>query len=340
MPRPIVMSAFLVGGLLVAPALAQVPPPPLSLGECLPKATEPLPTCVPAANVEEHALVTLMAARAWLQARQFAEARKALASSLRSLDGNTNIGLLVRSHAAYGDALHALSEAPAADAEWQAASRLWASQATLDWIRSLPREVASEAAQLAADAAGGAALHLAESRVRRAETPTPPFVPHKTLDRQASFLRYTAEQLAPWLTSRHEGILAAERELEQVYLVPGLAPRWRVAVATDIGSLWAHFVEQYLHAADSCGPSCDGLRSSYYPGTFDDPWEPYKHRARDAFEAGIALSRQHRLVTEHTLVCERWLARNYRSEYAAFDELFPSPDWRPPAFQPPVVHLQ
>lgn len=333
------MATLLASGLTVA-ASAQAADQPLSLGECLPRATEPLPTCVPATTVEEHALVTLIRARAWLRARQLSEAAKELAANLGQLEGSANIGLLVQSHAAYGDALFAASQISAAETEWQAASRIWASEAALNWIRGLSPEGAHRAVRFAADAAGGAATHLAESRVRRAEVPPPAFVPGSTRDRKASFLRYLTQQLAPWLGSRHEAIRAAEQELEQVYLVPGLAPQWRAAVATDIGSLWARFVEQYIHAEDSCGSACYEPRNAYYHYDFDDSWEPYKHRARDAFEVAVAISRQHHFVTEYTLVCERWLARNYRSEYAALDELFPSPDWKRQALQAAAVRLQ
>jgi len=35
-----------------------------------------------------------------------------------------------------------------------------------------------------------------------------------------------------------------------------------------------------------------------------------------------------------TLVCEHWLARNYRGDYARLDELVPSADWASSGFVP------
>lgn len=353
---------FLAALLAPAPARAQANAP-LALGECLPQPTLPLPTCVPAVTVEEHGLVTLMRARAWLKGQQFAEAAQALAKSLGQLAGTADVGLLVQSHAAYGEALLGLSRLPAAEKELHAAAGLWASEAALTWVRSLPsREGSQRSLELAADAASRAVMRLAESHLQNAEVPLPRFTQGAALEpfaprqdgqlrpaeraarqawakrQRAAFIRYLQEQVAPWLESRLQAIAVAEQELEQVYLVPVLAPQARVAVAANVGSLWAKLVEGYRTASDSCGSACKEFHNAYY-GTFDSPDEPYKQLARSAFEAGIALSRQQRFVTEYTLMCERWLARNYRSAYAGFDELVPPADWAAPAAQASAARL-
>ena len=348
------MGVLFLGVLLLpATARAQTNAAPLALGDCLPRPTLPLPTCVPAVTVEEHALVTLMRARAWLRGQQFAEAAQALVKSLSQLAGTADVGLLVQSHAAFGQALLGLSRLPAAEKALQGASGLWASEAALTWIRSLPSsEDGQRSLELAADAASEAVLRLAESHLRSAEVALPrftqgaalePFAPRQDSQlrptelaarqawakrQRAAFIRYLQEQVAPWLESRHQAIAEAEQELERVYLVPVLAPQARVAVAANVGSLWARLVEGYRTASDSCGSACKEFHNAYY-GTFDSPDEPYKQLARSAFEVGIALSRQHQFVTEYTLICERWLARNYRGQYASFDELVPSADWLP-----------
>lgn len=339
------MSAFLV------PVLARAQPNAASLAECLPQPTLPLPTCVPAESVEEHALVTLSRARAWLQTQQFTAAAQHLAASLRSLQGSADIGLRVRSHSLHGQALLGLSRFAEAKAELRAASSLWASQAALSWLRSLPVGRGSQRTlDLAADAASRAALSVAELHLRDGDVAPPrfaqgespePFAPRRDgelsqrertvrdawAERQrAAFVRFLQAQVPPWLARRRAAIQAAERELKQVYLVPPvLAPAWRVAVAADIGSLWSRFAEQQQRVAESCGRACDEFRTY---SNVADSWEPDKQRARRAFEAGVAVSRQYRLLTEYTLVCEHWLARTFSREYSRLDELLPSAHWR------------
>ena len=314
--------------ILLAPLPARAQTSPEALPECLPRPTLPLPTCVPAQSVEEHALVTLVRARAWLRNEQFAEAAQHLAKSLSSLDGSRDIGLLVRVHAAYGDALLGLARQSEAESELRAASGLWARGATLAWLRSLPKdETTRRSLQAASDAAASAVLHLAESHLQDAKMAPPPFTPGSS-PRRAAFLRYWADQVPPWFERKRDALVVAERELEQVYLVaPVLAAEWRVAVAADVGSLWGLFVEQQRAVANACGDACDDGHSASYYGTFDDSWAPDQHRARDAFETGVALSRRYRLFTASTRACEQWLARTYRHEYAGADELVPTAHW-------------
>jgi hypothetical protein len=309
---------------------------------------------VPAETVEEHALVTLVRARAWLRNQQFAEAAEHLAATLDKLERSADIGLLVRSHSAYGEALLGLARFSDAEAELRAASSLWASEAALSWLRSLPSGPDSRRAlQLATDAASRAALSIAELHVRdgdvapprfaQAESPEP-FAARRDSElsqreraardawseqRRTAFVRFLRAQVPPWLARRRAAIQAAERELEQVYLVPpALAPAWRVAVAADIGSLWSRFAEQQQSIDASCGNACDKFRFAF--SNIDDSWEPDKQRARRAFESCVALSRQYRLLTDYTLVCEHWLARTFKRDYARLDELVPSAHWGAP----------
>jgi hypothetical protein len=334
-----------------AQAHAQSADPELT-SACLPKPTLPWPTCVPAANTEEHALVTLRRAQALVAAQQFAEAAQALTESQQQLEGSADVGLVVRVRSLQGEALLGLRQLSAADAALRAASALWASENALTWIRRLPSgEVSQRAVQRAADAAARAVLRLAELHWRIAELEPPvftqgtspqPFAPRRDAElsrqeralRQAwaqrqrtAFVRYFQEQFAPWLIQQRAAVEAAEREFQQVYLVPPTAaPEWRVAVAANMGSLWGRLTDWQRKIGDSCGIACDEVRTRYY-GTFDDSWAPAQQLARSAFEACITLSRKYRLVSEYTLVCENWLAENYRAQYSRLDEYLPTADW-------------
>jgi hypothetical protein len=351
MPRQASLLVPALGALLLAaPAHADDSDPAL---ECLAKPTLPLPTCVPAQGPEEHTLVTLQRAQAWVRAEQFALAARSLAECQRRLAGSADVGLLVRVRSLEAEAWLGLSQTPAAEAAFRAAFELWASERALSWIRQLPSGEASQRSiQQASDAAARAVLLLAESHWRmpaagpppfaRAAAPQP-FAPRRDTElspqqraireawakgQRAAFLRHYQEQIAPWLVREHASLEAAEREFEQVYLVPPVAaPPWRVAVAANIGFLWGRFMVWQRAIDASCGVACDEVRTNAYYGTFDDSWEPDRQRARSAFEACIALSRKYRVLSEYTLACESWLAQNFRSDHASEEELMPTAHW-------------
>jgi tetratricopeptide (TPR) repeat protein len=352
MPCQALLRALALGVfLMTAPAQAS----PDEIAECLPRlaqANADWPVCVPAEGAEEHALVTLQRARAWVRSEQFAVAAESLAESLGSLEGSANVGLVVRVHSVYGEALLGQARFSEAEAALRTALGLWSSENALSWIRTLPSgEGGQRSVQLASDAAARAVLRLAESRLRHLEVKLPrfpaasspqPFAPRTDLEllpteravrsawaqrQRAAFVRYLHERVAPWLARQRAAIEEAEREFEQVYLVPPVAaPEWRVAVAANIGSLWGRFTDWQQALDASCGVACDEWRTAYY-GTLDDPWEPDRRRARAAFDACLALSRKYRLLTEYTLVCEGWLARNFRSDYSSQEELMPVAHW-------------
>jgi hypothetical protein len=88
-------------------------------------------------------------------------------------------------------------------------------------------------------------------------------------------------------------------------------------------------------------PTLDNEDFRYFRFAFsniDDSWEPDKQRARRTFEACVALSRQYRLLTEYTLVCEHWLARTFKRDYARLDELVPAAHWAGPAVAAETRH--
>ena len=97
---------------------------PDSDSECLPKPTLPWPTCVPARTAEEHALVTLRRAQAWVDTQQFAKAEQALAESQRRLESSADVGLIVRVRCLRGEALLGLSQLSAAEATLRPALEL------------------------------------------------------------------------------------------------------------------------------------------------------------------------------------------------------------------------
>ncbi|HET9931036.1 MAG TPA: hypothetical protein VFQ35_10125 [Polyangiaceae bacterium] len=274
--------------------------------------------------------VTLERARAWVESERFAEAAALLVDELPCIDESQDVGLRVRARSLYGDALAGSGEAARAERELQSASRLWGSELALDWIRGLPTgETSQRDVRRAAAAAARASLHVADLRLRALELAPPVFVRVAgSAERQRrAFGRYLTVEFAPWAHRQYAAYEIAQRHFEQVYLSPPVAaPEWRVAVAARIGSLWGRLSDQMARVDQLCGPACDDRGASYH-GTFDDPWEPERQRARAAFETCITLSRKYRLLTDDTLTCERWLGSHFRTQYSALDELVPTAHW-------------
>jgi hypothetical protein len=290
-------------------------------------------------------------AAASIEKQQWSDAVERLAP----LDEPSDYGARVRRQALLGVALSELSD-PRADGELEQALAAWAAPEALGWIRSLPSgEASARVVQRTYDAAAGAAFQRAELVRRRTMRPLPgfaragegpPFAPRpdaaltlaelrqRTAWREryrADLQQYIREVLAPWARRQRGLIRLLQQEYEKVHFIPpGASPEWRVAVAASVGTLWGDFLVA-LRSIDE--PICSAYdtfeRLDGYYCTFDDPTERERQLARHAFELCVTLSRQHRLLTRHTLTCEAWLAENYRFDHGRLDELMPVPGLQP-----------
>ena len=315
---------------------------------CIARATLPLPTCTPPETPEERQSVALARAAASIEKQEWSAA----VQTLRALDEPFDYGARVRALALLGVAGSELGDT-GADEHLEQALVAWAAPEGLAWIRSLPSgEASARRVQRTYDAVASAAFQKADLVRRRTLRPLPPFAraaesppfapradsalrPQELRKRdawrsrhRAALLKYLDEVFAPWVHRQRALVVQLQREYERVHFVaPGATPEWRVAVAASVGSLWGDFVvaQRGVDAALRAAYDDYEVRAAYY-GTFGDPaWEPDQQLARSAFERCVDLSRRHRILTRHTLVCEAWLARNYRAEHRQLDELIPVP---------------
>ena len=112
-------------------------------------------------------------------------------------------------------------------------------------------------------------------------------------------------------------------------LDPAPAPRWVIASTARIGQLWARFAAAHRpppiphvgwpHGSD---PGVDELRA-LYGRAFQDASEPFRRRAKAAFEGCLAASARLRHADERSELAVRWLARHFPAEHRAIDELYP-----------------
>jgi hypothetical protein len=353
--------ALFLCGLPLSTSASPVPSAIESGEDCIARATIPLPTCTPPETPEERQRLALDRAAASIEKQDWSAAVQILSGIEQPVD----YGARVRLQALLGVASSELND-PRADEELEQALTAWAAPESLAWIRDLPvGEASARLVQRTYDAVASAAFQRAELARRRTIKPlpsfpraaeTPPFAPRPDAaltpterrkrdtwrsSYRAALQEYVRNVFAPWARRQRQLIALLQREYEEVHFVaPGATPEWRVAVAARVGTLWGDFsvAQSSLDAATRSAHDADELPGAYY-GTFDDPWEPDRQLARSAFEKCVELSRKHRILTHHTLVCEAWLGRNYRFEHRQLDEFMPLPHRWPSSSVPPFAPI-
>jgi hypothetical protein len=106
------------------------------------------------------------------------------------------------------------------------------------------------------------------------------------------------------------------------------------AAGARVGQMWSKFVAEFRAAPipkewKQNGPSPYGvnweeIRAAYYEA-IDVASEPYRKRAKVAYEACLQHSSRYQYFDDHSRTCETWLAKNYATEYHLLDELRGTP---------------
>lgn len=175
-------------------------------------------------------------------------------------------------------------------------------------------------------AVGEAYFAAAEERKQR-EVDTldfPAYAGHGTEDDVRVHIDTKVES---WLQKKSSAIENVAVDYGKVVdLKPEAPPRWVIAARSRVGLLWGSLVDQ-AHAAPlpmSLRTNAK-LRGIYY-GALDDKIQRIKDRkARPALVACLGDSVKLRYFDAHARDCELWLAKNYKAEYHAIDELGPAP---------------
>src|SRR5262249_15558161 len=116
---------------------------------------------------------------------------------------------------------------------------------------------------------------------------------------------------------------------------PSPPPRWIIASGARVGQMWGKFVAEFRAAPIprewlQNGPSPYGdltweeIRGAYWGG-IDDASEPYRKRAKGAYETCLSYSSRYQFFDDHSRASELWLSKNYATEYHAVDELRGTP---------------
>ncbi|HZU85375.1 MAG TPA: hypothetical protein VE987_20730, partial [Polyangiaceae bacterium] len=121
-------------------------------------------------------------------------------------------------------------------------------------------------------------------------------------------------------------------------LQPVPPPRWVIAAASRAGLMWGNFVDDFRRAPY---PK-EWDKKGFVPGTgdtltwqevkanylehLDEASEPIKkEKAKPALKRCLDDSVKYQYFDEYSRDCEKWLAKNYKTEYHVVDELRGAP---------------
>jgi hypothetical protein len=301
--------------------------------------------------------VTLAVARDCAGASAWAATRATLLPAMTVIDRRAALELRAQAHGLLSRAAAGLGSATEAAAEHR---RVLAIAAKAERLET---QAWGEGAR---DAAGEARMYFAEGKALAVERIALP--PYPGVSSREAVIAYVNKVAAPWLARRMSALAEAERAYGRVLgvelpppprfgggdpdalmmleqLAPGgsadrYSARLRIAALARVGSMWAdtlrllRSVPLPKQTAQEAARGFEALRAMYYQ-MLDSGQDPLRRRAEGAFRECLRLSSLHRIVDEHTRVCEAWLVEHARAEYGASrDEIGPGAGWMGPAVVP------
>ncbi|MFO0757861.1 MAG: tetratricopeptide repeat protein [Byssovorax sp.] len=185
-------------------------------------------------------------------------------------------------------------------------------------------------------AVGEAQFFFAEQQ--RKEVDQIRFPEYRGSGRRDDVMRHIDTKVRAWIKKKQPAIEAAEKAyltIEAIEPVP--PPAFMIAAGSRVGQMWSRFVAEFRAAPIpkewmQHGPSpygdltWDEIRTEYY-NEIDRVSEPYRQRAKVAYQACLRYSLKYQHFDENSRACEVWLARTYGAEYHLVDEIKSAPAW-------------
>jgi tetratricopeptide (TPR) repeat protein len=281
-------------------------------------------------------------------------ARKALSGAMGMLD-KAPPDIQVQAHASLARALMHLKQEKTAAGEYEKVRKLWGDGATAqakinDAYKSEGEDQRAHRVGKALDAVGEATFFASEDK-KHEKVDAIPFPVYKGPGTKDDIKKYTDKTLLPWVQKKRAAIEEVDTEYQKVTeLQPVPPPRWVIAAASRAGLMWGNFVDDFRKAPY---PK-DWDKKGFVPGTndtlswadvradylehLDEASEPIKRdKAKPALKRCLDDSVKYQYFDEYSRDCEKWLAKNYKTEYHVVDELRGAPtlsngglDDRPP----------
>jgi hypothetical protein len=274
-----------------------------------------------------------------VEQEDYAQAKRRLGNAMAEIDRSAAVDVQIQAHAMLGRALWKMGGETGAAAEYAKVRALFRDPAAVTArLASAEADEASRTRRLGKllTAVGEAIYFSAEQKRKVADRLQ--FPVYKGSGRREDVLAHIHTRVAEWVKKKHPAIEEAEKEYRRVLdIQPSPPPRWVIASGARVGQMWGKFVAEFRAAPIprewmQTGPSPYGdltweeIRLAYVGG-IDDASEPFRQRAKGAYEACLSYSSRYQYFDEHSRSCELWLSRNYATEHHAVDELRGTPSY-------------
>lgn len=262
-------------------------------------------------------------------------ARKVLSTAMGTIDRNGTLDVRIQAHALLGRVLTRVGGATAARAEFERVRDLSRDPAALvEKIDALGGDEAekSRRAGKVLSALGEAVYFFADER--RREVDAIRFPEYRGSGSREDVLRHVKTKVAQWVEKKRPAIEDVERAFVKILEIRPTPPRWAIAAGARVGQTWSKFVAEFRaapipkewlqHGMSPSGATWDEIRAAYYEA-LDTASEPFRQRAKKAYADCLDRAVTFSHFDDSAKSCERWLSRNYATEYHAVEELRPAP---------------
>ena len=257
-------------------------------------------------------------------------AKKALAGAMGTLD-KAPPDIQVQAHATLARSLMHTKALAQARGEYDKVRKIWgdgsAAQAKIgDAYKSDNEDARAHKLGKALDAVGEAMFYAAEER-KKEKVDSLPYPVYKGPATKEDINKYMEKSVKPWVLKKQTAIEDVDKDYQRITeLQPVPPPRWVIAAASRAGLMWGGFVDEFRAAPIPKEWKKDAeIRGTYYQH-LDEASEPIKsQRAKPALKRCLDDSVKYQYFDEYSRDCEKWLAKNYKTEYHVVDELRGAP---------------
>lgn len=257
-----------------------------------------------------------------IKAGQWFKARLTLSKVLPRLDADGSLDVKLAAHALLARACAMQADVKCAQREYQLVRTMWhEAEAGREWSAALEGAQDSKRARLARAlmAVAEAWFHAGEEKRLAADKELFPVYRGKG-DKESVF-KHINTKTASWLRARRELLKEAEEAyLGVARLQPSPPPYWIIASSSRVGRMWNKFVLEFRGAPipkewAGVGPlpgstlEREELRNTYY-AAIDEASEPYRDRARGAFEVCHDHAKKTSTFNDYSSECDHWLEKH------------------------------
>lgn len=271
--------------------------------------------------------------RTMVDVQRFDEAKPILVKIMPRIDKSGEVRDRFVAHATLGRTLAKLNDTKGAEHEYAVVRSLWQNSEIQKRVMA-EAEMDPRTLGKVLTVVGEALYFFAEQKRQEAETIR--FPEYKGPPDNEHVLAHISTKVVDWIKKKKPAIEEAEKAYQQItQLQPAPPPKWIIASASRVGTMWAKFVAEFRAAPipdawKKNGPvpgapdlTFQELRKDYY-AKLDEASEPQKQRAKAAFKQCLSFSVKFEYKDEFSRHCEVWLEKNYRKEFVRIEEFIPA----------------